>query len=40
MKLLTQGDSARDEQLPVSELAAYSTVASLLLNLDETITKQ
>ncbi|MBS1830015.1 MAG: DUF1553 domain-containing protein [Acidobacteria bacterium] len=39
-KLLSQGDSPRDEQLPVSELAAYSTVASLLLNLDETITKQ
>ncbi|MFN7935369.1 MAG: DUF1553 domain-containing protein [Bryobacteraceae bacterium] len=39
-KLLSQGDSPRDENLPVSELAAYSTVASLLLNLDETITKQ
>lgn len=39
VKLLSQGDSARDENLPVSELAAYSTVASLILNLDETITK-
>jgi len=40
VKLLSQGDSPRDEKLPVNELAAYSTVASLLLNLDETITKQ
>jgi hypothetical protein len=40
MELLKQGDSPRDENLPVSELAAYSTVASLILNLDETITKQ
>ncbi|MBL8179498.1 MAG: DUF1553 domain-containing protein [Bryobacterales bacterium] len=39
-KLLNQGDSPRDERLPVDELAAYATVASLLLNLDETITKQ
>ncbi len=39
-KLLSHGESARDETLPVNELAAYSTVASLILNLDETITKQ
>jgi hypothetical protein len=35
-----QGDSARDSALDVSELAAYTGVASLLLNLDEAVTKQ
>jgi hypothetical protein len=38
-KLLSQGDSPTDKQLNPGELAAYSTVASLILNLDETITK-
>jgi hypothetical protein len=37
---LSQGESPRDEQLDVSELAAYSTLASLILNMDETITKE
>ena len=37
---LSQGDSPRDEELDVSELAAYATLASLILNLDETITKE
>jgi hypothetical protein len=40
MKLLSQGDSARDAALDAAEVAALSTVASLILNLDETITKQ
>jgi hypothetical protein len=39
-KLLSQGESGRDETLDPSELAAYSTVASLILNLDETVTRQ
>ncbi|MBL8211795.1 MAG: DUF1553 domain-containing protein [Bryobacterales bacterium] len=39
-KFLQQGESKRDESLPAPELAAYATVASLILNLDETITKQ
>jgi len=40
LKLVSQGDSARDETLDPAEVAALSTVASLILNLDETITKQ
>jgi hypothetical protein len=39
-KLVSEGDSARDEKLNVSELAAYTTVASLILNMDETVTKE
>jgi hypothetical protein len=39
-KYLNQGESPRDEELDVRELAAYSAVASLILNLDETITKE
>jgi hypothetical protein len=39
-KFLSQGESPRDEELDVSELAAYSAVASLILNMDETITKE
>jgi hypothetical protein len=38
-KLLSHGDSPRDESLDVAEVAAYATVASLILNLDETLTK-
>ncbi|MEO7141894.1 MAG: DUF1553 domain-containing protein, partial [Bryobacteraceae bacterium] len=39
-EFLANGDSPRDAALPAPELAAYSSVASLLLNLDETITKE
>ena len=39
-KFLNQGDSARDPQLDVVELAAYTAVASLLLNMDEAVTRQ
>ena len=39
-KFVSQGESARDEKLDVSELAAYSALASLMLNIDETITKE
>jgi hypothetical protein len=40
LKLVSEGDSPRDEKLNVSELAAYTTVASLILNMDETVTKE
>jgi Protein of unknown function (DUF1553)/Protein of unknown function (DUF1549)/Concanavalin A-like lectin/glucanases superfamily/Planctomycete cytochrome C len=38
-KLLSVGESPRNEKLNLPELAAWTTVASVLLNLDETITK-
>jgi Protein of unknown function (DUF1553)/Concanavalin A-like lectin/glucanases superfamily/Protein of unknown function (DUF1549) len=38
--LLTVGESKRDASLDAVELAAWTTVASAVLNLDETITKQ
>jgi hypothetical protein len=37
--LLGTGEAPRNEQLPAAELAAYTTVANLILNLDETITR-
>jgi len=40
MKLLAVGESPRNPRLDVAELAAYTTVASVIFNLDETITKQ
>src|SRR5205807_3916325 len=39
-KLLGVGDSKYNHQLDVSELAAWTTVASSILNLDETVTKE
>jgi hypothetical protein len=39
-KLLRSGEKRNDAKLLRAELAAYTTVASLLLNLDEVITKQ
>lgn len=39
-KLLSVGDSQRDESLNLVEHAAWTNLASLLLNLDETITKE
>jgi hypothetical protein len=39
-KLLAEGSTARDASLDQNELAAYATVASLILNLDETVTRQ
>ncbi|MDB5171677.1 MAG: Protein of unknown function (DUF1553)/Protein of unknown function (DUF1549)/Planctomycete, partial [Phycisphaerales bacterium] len=38
-KLLSVGESPRNDKLDQAELAAWSTVASVVLNLDETITK-
>jgi hypothetical protein len=40
LKLVSAGESRRDGRLDVAELAAYTAVASLILNLDETITKE
>jgi len=39
-KLLSVGDSKYDPRLKKPELAAWTTVASMILNLDETITKE
>ena len=39
-KLLAIGESKRNEALEVSEHAAWTMVANLLLNLDETVTKE
>ena len=38
--LASAGEAPRDPRFDVSELAAYAAVASLMLNLDEAITKQ
>ena len=40
LALVQTGESPRNEKLDVSELAAYTAVAGLILNLDETITKE
>jgi hypothetical protein len=39
VKLLSVGEAPRDERLPAEELAAWSIVANVMLNLDETVTK-
>ncbi len=38
-KLINNGDSKPDDQLDVSELAAWTMVANLMLNLDETLNR-
>jgi hypothetical protein len=40
VKLLSVGESERDRNLDVTEHAAWTTVASVILNLDETVSKQ
>jgi hypothetical protein len=40
VKLVSVGESPRDRRIAPAELAAWTTVASVILNLDETITKQ
>ncbi len=40
LKYVSQGKAPRDERIQPAELAAYATVASLLLNLDEAVTKE
>ncbi|MCH8828829.1 MAG: PSD1 domain-containing protein [Planctomycetes bacterium] len=39
LKLLSVGESKRDEKLNPAELAAWTMTANLILNLDETVTK-
>jgi hypothetical protein len=39
-RLVAVGQSPRDERLDVAELAAYTTTASLILNLAEAVTKE
>jgi hypothetical protein len=39
VKFLAVGEYPRDQKLDVKELASYASVASLILNLDKTITK-
>jgi hypothetical protein len=39
-KLLSVGDFPRDKQFAAGELAAYTAVANLILNLDEAVTKE
>ena len=39
LQLLAVGESPRNEQLQTAELAAWTIVASVILNLDETVTK-
>jgi hypothetical protein len=38
-KLISVGESPRDEKLDAAELAAWTMVANVILNLDETVTK-
>jgi len=39
-KLLAAGESPRDKTIDTAELAAWTTTASVILNLDEVITRQ
>jgi hypothetical protein len=39
LKLLQVGEAPRNERLDVAELAAWTMVASSILNLDETVTR-
>jgi hypothetical protein len=39
-ELLHEGHSGFDDSLDIAEVAAYAGVASLILNLDETVTKE
>jgi hypothetical protein len=40
LKLLSAGESPRNMRLDVCELAAYTAMAGLILNLDEVVTKE
>ncbi len=40
LKLVSLGESPRNKALNVPELAAYTAIAGLLLNLDEAVTKE
>ena len=38
-ELITYGESKPDEKIPAADLAAYTLIANLILNLDETVNK-
>ncbi len=38
-KYLANGESPRNENIPIAEHAAWSQIAALLLNLSETVTR-
>jgi hypothetical protein len=40
LKLLTVGESKRDESLDPTEHAVWTSLCLMLLNLDETVTKE
>jgi hypothetical protein len=40
VKFVSHGESQRDPRTDTAELAAYSAVASLIMNMDEAITKE
>ena len=40
LKYVSHGEHPRDGRLDVSELAAYTSVTSLILNLNETVMKE
>lgn len=40
LQLVAMGETPRDPRLDVGELAAYTAMAGLILNLDETVTKE
>ena len=40
LKYVSQGEYPRDAGLDIGELAAYTSVTSLILNLNETVTKE
>ncbi|MBI2947962.1 MAG: DUF1553 domain-containing protein [Verrucomicrobia bacterium] len=40
VQFVSVGELPKNDSLPAAELAAYASVASLILNLDETVTKQ
>jgi len=40
VQYLSEGEAPRDEHLEPEELAAYATVAGMILNLDATVTKE
>jgi hypothetical protein len=39
LKLLGVGESPRDEKMDVAELASWAVIASVVLNLDEAVTR-
>jgi hypothetical protein len=39
-KMITQGETPADSAIEARQLAAYAAVGSLLLNLDEAVTKE